>query len=190
MSHPDRRRFLELSAAGLAAATGGLAPAVASAAEPVFKPEAGASLQLLRWSGFVKSDDAIWADHTKKFTAQFNVPVEIQSLNWPDVNPKAALAAQVNSGPDIIMGWNDDPFLYPDKLVDMTDIAESMGRAHGGLARSGPRVRIFRRSQALDHAADRRAGERDRVSQELDAASRLQRISQRLRTACSSSRRA
>ncbi|BDE07575.1 ABC transporter substrate-binding protein [Vulcanimicrobium alpinum] len=129
----DRRRFLALSAAGIgAAATAGL-PAVASAADASpFKPEKGATLQLLRWTGFVKNDDIIWAENTKKFTAATGVPVQIQSLSWPDVTPKAALAAQVGSGPDIIMGWNDDPFVYPDKLVDMTDLAEYMGKNHGG----------------------------------------------------------
>lgn len=133
MTHLDRRRFLELSAAGLGAAAfaGGL-PGVAAAADSPFKPEKGASLQLLRWTGFVKNDDLIWAENTKKFTAATGVPVQIQSLSWPDVTPKAALAAQVGSGPDIIMGWNDDPFVYPDKLVDMSDLAEYMGKAHGG----------------------------------------------------------
>lgn len=133
MGHPDRRQFLELSAGGLAAAAAGLLPSAADAADAaVFKPETGAKLQLLRWSGFVKNDDLIWAEHTKKFSEQSGVPVEIQSLNWPDVTPKAALAAQVNSGPDLIMGWNDDPFLYPDKLVDMTDVADYMGKKYGG----------------------------------------------------------
>jgi multiple sugar transport system substrate-binding protein len=134
MMHPDRRRFLELSAAGIgAAAIAGGVPALASAADASpFKPEKGASLQLLRWTGFVKNDDIIWAENTKKFTAATGVPVTIQSLAWPDVTPKAALAAQVGSGPDIIMGWNDDPFVYPDKLVDMSDLVEYMGKAHGG----------------------------------------------------------
>lgn len=135
MNHLDRRRFLELSAAGIggAAITGGL-PALASAAESSpFKPEKGASLQLLRWTGFVKSDDQIWAANTKKWSDATGVKVEIQSLNWPDVTPKAALAAQVGSGPDVVMGWNDDPFVYPDKLVDMSDLVDHMSRAHGGL---------------------------------------------------------
>ena len=132
MKHPDRREFLQLSA-GAAVAAGGGFPALAAAAETSpFKPEKGASLQLLRWSGFVKNDDLIWAENTKKFTAATGVPVQIQSLAWPDVTPKAALAAQVGSGPDLIMGWNDDPFVYPDKLVDVTDLAEYMGKAHGG----------------------------------------------------------
>ena len=30
------------------------------------------------------------------------------------------------------MGWNDDPFVYPDKLVDMSDLVDHMGRTHGG----------------------------------------------------------
>jgi multiple sugar transport system substrate-binding protein len=134
MSHPDRRRFLELSAAGIGgAALAGGVPSLASAADASpFKPEKGASLQLLRWSGFVKADDIIWAENTKKFTAASGVPVTIQSVSWPDVTPKAALAAQVGSGPDLIMGWNDDPFVYPDKLVDMSDLAEHLGKAHGG----------------------------------------------------------
>ena len=133
MKHPDRREFIELSAAGLAAASVGFAPAVAAAAEPtMFKPEKGAKIQILRWSGFVKNDDLIWAAHTKKFTEATGVPVEIQSINWPDVSPKAALAAQVNSGPDIIMGFNDDPQLYPEKLVDVTDLCNYMGKKYGG----------------------------------------------------------
>ena len=134
MSQPDRRRFLELSAAGLggAALAGGL-PSLAHAADASpFKPEKGAKLELLRWTGFVKNDDIIWAANTKKWSEATGVPVTIQSLSWPDVTPKAALAAQVGSGPDIIMGWNDDPFVYPDKLVDMSDLVDHMGRAHGG----------------------------------------------------------
>ena len=133
MKHPDRREFLAKSAAGLGAATlAGSFPVLAAAAESPFKPEKGASLQLLRWTAFVSSDATIWDENTKKFTAATGVPVTIQNLAWNDVTPKAALAAQVGSGPDIVMGWNDDPFVYPDKLVDMTDVVDYMGKSLGG----------------------------------------------------------
>ena len=133
MRHPARRDFLLSSAAGMgAAALAGSFPVTAFAAESPFKPEKGASLQLLRWTAFVASDATVWDENTKKFTAATGVPVTVQNLAWPDVTPKAALAAQVGSGPDIVMGWNDDPFVYPDKLVDMTDLVEYMGKAHGG----------------------------------------------------------
>src|ERR1700736_5249967 len=134
MKHPDRREFLKTSAAGIgAAALAGSIPALASAADASpFKPEKGAQLQLLRWKGFVPRDDVIWAENAAKFEKATGVQVKIDSLSWPYITPKAALAAQVGSGPDIIMGWNDDPFVYPDKLVDMGDLVEHMGKTHGG----------------------------------------------------------
>ena len=133
MGRFDRRRFLELSAAGVgAAATAGLSTEALEAAEASpWKPEKGATLQLLRWTEFVKGDRTQWEENTKKFTQLYGVPVQIQWLNWPDVSPKAALAAQVNSGPDLIMGWNSDAFLFPDKLVDVTDVVNHLQARHG-----------------------------------------------------------
>lgn len=48
------------------------------------------------------------------------------------MRPKAAVAANVGSGPDIVMTWFDDPFQYPDKLVDVTDLATALGDQYGG----------------------------------------------------------
>ena len=100
--------------------------------EPIFKPESGASLRLLRWSGFVKSDEELWNANTKKFTDATGVPVSVEYITWEDVRPKAALAANLGTGPDIIMGWYDDPHIYPQKLVDVTDVAEGLGKQFGG----------------------------------------------------------
>ena len=35
-------------------------------------------------------------------------------------------------GPDMVMSWFDDPFQYPDKLIDVTELAEAVGAANGG----------------------------------------------------------
>jgi multiple sugar transport system substrate-binding protein len=133
MARLDRRTFLELSAAGVgaAAATGLPAEAIEAAEASPFKPEKGAQLQLLRWTEFVKGDRTAWEENTKKFTELTGVPVQIQWLNWPDVSPKAALAAQINSGPDLIMGWNSDAYLYPDKLVDVSDLVDYIQKKSG-----------------------------------------------------------
>ncbi|WP_044531221.1 ABC transporter substrate-binding protein, partial [Herbaspirillum sp. B65] len=48
------------------------------------------------------------------------------------VRPKSAVAANVGSGPDIVLGWFDDPQQYPTKLIDMTDLADSLGKRYGG----------------------------------------------------------
>ncbi len=139
MKKVSRRDFIKLSAGGIAAtAAGSLLPAstpawaAGSDYKPLFPIEKGAKLQLLRWTGFVKTDEEYWHKNTKAFTQATGVPVQIQSITWTDVQPKSALAAQLGSGPDMIMGWYDDPFIYPDKLVDVSDVAEHLGKAHGG----------------------------------------------------------
>ena len=48
------------------------------------------------------------------------------------MRPKAAVAANIGAGPDIILGWLDDPHLYPEKLIDLTDLAEYLGKKYGG----------------------------------------------------------
>jgi multiple sugar transport system substrate-binding protein len=116
--------------------------------EPMFKVEKGASLRLLRWSGFVKSDEEIWNANTKKFTDATGIPVNVEFITWEDVRPKAALAANLGSGPDLVMGWFDDPHIYPQKLVDVTDLAEDLGKRLGGWADV---ARTYGYSQPLKH---------------------------------------
>ncbi|MGO7207678.1 ABC transporter substrate-binding protein, partial [Rhizobium ruizarguesonis] len=52
--------------------------------------------------------------------------------SWEDIRPKAAVAANVGSGPDLIMCWFDDAHQYPDKLVDLTELANYLGNKYGG----------------------------------------------------------
>src|SRR3546814_7994853 len=68
---------------------------------PNLKIEKGAKLRVLRWSQFVQGDIDQWMANTKKFTEKTGVEVRIDRENWPDVSPKASVAANVGSGPDI-----------------------------------------------------------------------------------------
>lgn len=128
------RRDLLLGTAGAAAGAGllGAGAASAQAAKPMFAPEKGAALRVLRWAKFVQGDEDLWLANTKKFTEQTGVQVRVDSESWEDVRPKAAVAANVGSGPDIIVGWFDDPHQFPDKLVDLTDLAGYLGKKYGG----------------------------------------------------------
>lgn len=118
--------------AGAAAAGRALGAPEASAEAMPFKPEKDAQLRLLRWSGFIKADETQWNANTKKFTDLTGVPVAVEYITWEDVRPKAALAANTGSGPDIVMGWYDDPHIYPHKLIDVSDLADDLGKRHGG----------------------------------------------------------
>jgi multiple sugar transport system substrate-binding protein len=126
-----------------------LLPADALAQQTRFNPEKGAKLRVLRWKRFVQGDEDVWAANTKKFTQMTGIEVRIDAEGWEDVRPKAAVAANVGSGPDIIISTMEDAHQYPDKLVDVTDVATTSAtstaagtrrpRRTGCTARSGLR---------------------------------------------------
>jgi multiple sugar transport system substrate-binding protein len=132
MSDIKRRDVLKLTA-GLAAGVPLFgAPAQAQAPAFTYRPEKGAKLRVLRWRRFVQGDEDAFMANVKRFSEKFNVEVRVDNEGWEDVRPKAAVAANVGSGPDIIYGWFDDPHQYPDKLVDLTDVANYLGAKYGG----------------------------------------------------------
>jgi multiple sugar transport system substrate-binding protein len=131
MNRITRRRFLQASA--LAGATLG-APMLARdslAQDLSFKPEPGAKLRVLRWKRFVQGDEDQWMANTRAFTEKTGVAVTVDNENWEDLRPKAAVAANVGSGPDIILSTNDDSHQYPDKLLEIGDLCEYLGKKYG-----------------------------------------------------------
>src|SRR5690242_11902740 len=131
MSDFSRRDVLKAGVATTAAAVGaGLMPETAQAAW-TNQPEPNASLRVLRWKQFVEGDIASFMASTKKFTEKTGIKIRVDSESWEDVRPKAAVAANVGAGPDIIIDTNDDPHQYPDKLVDLTDLAEYFDKKYG-----------------------------------------------------------
>ena len=136
MTEFNRRKFLEGSAGVAAATTVGGSAAVfsplAAAQTIAFKPEKGAKLRVLRWSRFVQGDIDAYMINVKRFTEKSGIEVRVDNEGWEDVRPKAAVAANTGAGPDVILGTNDDANLYPDKLLDVTDLAEYLGKKYGG----------------------------------------------------------
>jgi multiple sugar transport system substrate-binding protein len=133
MSDFNRRKFLENSAGVAAVATAGSMLSLPSYAQTLsFKPEKDAKLRVLRWSRFVQGDIDAYMTNVKKFTEKTGIEVRVDNEGWEDVRPKAAVAANTGAGPDIILSTNDDANLYPDKLLDVTDLAEYLGKKYGG----------------------------------------------------------
>jgi multiple sugar transport system substrate-binding protein len=131
MATHDRRHFLK-SAAKLAAAAPLVQCAPLWAEEPRWLPEKGASLRMLRWKRAVQGDEDMWVANTRRFTQLTGVEVRIDSENFEEVRPKAAVAANVGAGPDIIIATNDDHFQYTNQLLDLTDVADYLGKKYGG----------------------------------------------------------
>ena len=129
------RRDLVRGTAGLtlgAAGTTLLGATPTRAQDMKIEPEKGASLRVTRWSPFVPTEEKQWLDNTKRFTEATGIEVRIDKESWEDIRPKAAVAANVGSGPDIMWVWFDDPQQYPDKLLDVTDLANALGSKYGG----------------------------------------------------------
>ncbi len=127
-----RRRFLTATAAATAAGAMQRLAAPAQSAPVKFEPEKGASLRVLRWKRFVQGEDDQFNVNTQRFTQVTGVPVRVDSENFEDLRPKAAVAANVGAGPDIIISTDEQPQLYPDKLLDVSDLAEYLGQKYGG----------------------------------------------------------
>ena len=133
MSKFKRRDFLKTSAAAAAgAAAGPFVWAGSAHAQWSNAPEKGAKLRVLRWKRFVQGDEDAYMANVKKFTEKTGIEVRVDHEGWEDVRPKAAVAANTGAGPDIILSTNDDANLYPDKLVDVTDVCEYLGKKYGG----------------------------------------------------------
>ena len=105
---------------------------VADVTPPNLPIEKGATLRVLRPTKFVDPDEVILRANTEKFTEATGVEVRVDFVGWEDLRPQTAVAANTGAGPDVVVGWPDDPHLYADKLLELTDIAEYLGKKYGG----------------------------------------------------------
>ena len=137
---PVTRRHLgqaSFGVAGLAAA--GLLGHRAHAAVPIadvppldLPIEKGASLRVLRPSKFVDPDEVIFRENTKRFADATGVQIRVDFAAWEDLRPQTAVTANTGAGPDVVVGWTDDPHIYAEKVLDLTDVATYLGKKYGG----------------------------------------------------------
>ncbi len=127
---------LGLSAAALAA-TGASAQTAstikaADVPAPPLTIEKGASLRMLRPVRFVKADEDVFRANATKFTEKTGIEVKVDFVGWEDINQQTAVTSNSGAGPDIIIGFSDAPHIYADKLIELTDVADYLGKRYGG----------------------------------------------------------
>ena len=139
MTHDITRRdalAMGVSAAALAA-TGTSAQTAsnikaADVAAPALPIEKGASLRMLRPVRFVKPDEDVFRANAAKFTEKAGVEVKVDFVGWEDINQQIAVTSNSGAGPDLIIGFSDAPHIYVDKLIELTDVADYLGKRYGG----------------------------------------------------------
>src|SRR5215475_8457464 len=119
------------AATGAAAQTPSNIKAVDVAA-PSLPIEKGASLRMLRPVRFVQADEDVFRANAKRFSDNTGVEVKVDFVGWEDINQQTAVTANSGAGPDIIIGFGDAPHIYVDKLIELSDVAEYLGKRYGG----------------------------------------------------------
>lgn len=139
---PDRRSLLKGGAMTLAAAATmsadqllGYAKAWAQASQ--WKPEAGAKINLLRWKRFVEAEDVAFMKIVDAFQKATGVTISVSNESYDDIQPKASVAANTGQGLDMVWGLYSLPFLFPSKCMDVSDVADYLGKKNAGWAESG-----------------------------------------------------
>ena len=131
------RRTLVKGGTALAAASALTGPALldwakAWAQSATWKAEKDAQLSMLRWKYFVQSEDDAFVKLIDAFTKATGVKVAIARESYEDVQPKASVAANTGAGPDLFWGLYSLPHLFPQKCLDVTDVADYLGKKYGG----------------------------------------------------------
>lgn len=135
-----RRDFIRMAAMGTAGAIlAACAPPPAAVSTgpnttPVAAPTVlkGTSLHMLQWSHFVPEGDKFFDAKAAEWGQKNQVTVTIEHINANDIPARLAASVQAKSGPDIIQYLFNWAWLYPDALIDVSDIANKLGSQLGG----------------------------------------------------------
>jgi multiple sugar transport system substrate-binding protein len=133
-----RRDALALGASAAALAVTGASAQTASTIKaadvpaPKFAIEKGASLRMLRPVRFVQADEDVFRANAAKFTKETGIEAKVDFVGWEDISQQTAVTSNSGAGPDIIIGFSDAPHIYVDKLVELNDVADYLGKRYGG----------------------------------------------------------
>src|SRR5256714_10773228 len=123
MSGRSRRDFLKIAVAGAAGAA--FAPGTGRAA--------GKSVTLLHESSFIKTfDEYMQKTLAPAYEKETGVKVVYELTSVGSLPTRISTITETGSGADVTMIFLLYPFLFADKLMDVSDIAEDIGKKQGG----------------------------------------------------------
>src|SRR5258705_5818004 len=127
---PGRRAFLAGTAA-LAAAPG---PEVILAARraPAFAQDT--KLHIVRWVDFIPEADVELKRQAPEASKALGAEVTFEFINANDLQPRITAGVQSGSGADLFQMLYNWPHLYANALVDVSDVAEPIGKTQAGFS--------------------------------------------------------
>ena len=125
-----RRTFIKAVGAGVAAT--GIEGILTAHRAPAFAQ--GTTLHVLRWNDFIPAADKVLREvFAPDVQKALGIKLNVETINANDIPARATSAIQSGNGPDIIMLLNNYPNLYASSAVDVSDLAEEVGTAQGGI---------------------------------------------------------
>src|ERR1700716_1828389 len=110
------------------ALAGGIAGILATGRAPAFAQ--GTTLQWLRWNDFVPASDQLLRKEILPAAEKaLGIKVNLETVNGNDLQPRITSAIQSGAGPDIIMLFNNHPQIYSESVIDLSDLASSVGKS-------------------------------------------------------------
>ncbi|MCC6719336.1 MAG: extracellular solute-binding protein [Acetobacteraceae bacterium] len=120
---PSRRDLFRLAAA---AGVGGLGLPRGAAA-------AGVTLTFMHESSFIKAYDTYMQKTlVPAYEKESGNKLRYELLSVGSLQTRVTTAAETGQGPDITLNFFNWPYLYNEKYIDVSDIAEEAGRLNGG----------------------------------------------------------
>src|SRR5262245_26352137 len=121
MAHMKRRDFLKAGIAGILVAR--QAPAFAQQS----------TVHWIKWNDFVAaSDELLRKSMLPEAMKALGMKINLETVNGNDLQPRVTSAIQSGTGPDVFMLFNNHPHIYSASAVDVSDVAEAIGKAQGG----------------------------------------------------------
>src|SRR5580658_3943759 len=122
MSQSSRRDVLKIALAGAGAA-----------ALPWRAGAAGKTITVVQESSFIKVYDEFFLNTlAPAYEKETGIKVVYETISVGSGPTRNSAIIETGSGADIIVPGLLYPFLYQDKLMDVSDIAEEMGKKQGG----------------------------------------------------------
>ena len=88
----------------------------------------------LKWVDFVPASDALLRrEMLPEAEKALGIKINLETVNGNDLQPRVTAGIQSGAGPDLIMAFNNQTYLYANSVVDLTEIAEAVGKAQGGM---------------------------------------------------------
>lgn len=113
------------------------APTRAATTAPTTAPTApavtrGTTLNMLQWSHFAPPGDEYFDKWAADWGKKNGIEVKVEHINANDIAARLASHVQAKSGPDIIQYMYTWPAIYSESLVDVSDVADKLGKQLGG----------------------------------------------------------